>query len=364
MVESSCPTCGGPVLPDESRCARCGASLSGQAAGPESTRPGGEARANVHPTVDPEPYEDPRLTFVFDSPPDQNPLESLSGGSVPPSPDPEPPAWAMRPSSTGSSPGQPGASISLQLGARPISLASVGASAAPPGPAAAPATRVPWVSPPAPIPAAPEQLNQPETATAPTPAPAAEPFTTPTRPESPFAAPAAASAAPPPPETAPPAPARKESVQELVAFGLVAAGVSIGIASLFLAWAGATGIGIGTESIAGSPPPSNQWGWGMPAGFPLFLLSLPVLVAIAGSDRAQARFPKLALVVSRVTDLILPMILGGLYLGVAFMYLTVPASYGPGLYLGQLALILGAGLLIAGAVVTVFFPPEVHRTRG
>ena len=160
-------------------------------------------------------------------------------------------------------------------------------------------------------------------------------------------------------EPAPAAP--KESVQELVAFGLVAAGVSIGIASLFLPWAGATGIGIGTEMVAGSPPPPNQWGWGMPAGFPLFLLSLPVLAGVAGSNRVQQRFPNLAAVVSRVTDLILPMILGGVYLGVIFMYTTVPASYGPGLYLGQFALALGAGLLIAGAIVAVFFPPEVDR---
>jgi hypothetical protein len=170
--------------------------------------------------------------------------------------------------------------------------------------------------------------------------------------------PPVAATAPRPPEATPAAATPKESVQELVTFALVAAGVSIGIASLFLPWAGVTGIGIGTEMVAGSPPPPNQWGWGMPAGLPLFLLSLLVLVGAAGSDRIQARFPNLALVVSRVTDLILPIILGGLYLGVVLMYMTVPASYGPGLYLGQFALLLGAGLLIAGAVVTVFFPPE------
>jgi len=42
------------------------------------------------------------------------------------------------------------------------------------------------------------------------------------------------------------------------------------------------------------------------------------------------------------------------------MYLTVPADYGPGLYVGQYALALGAGLLIAGAVVTVFLPPPME----
>jgi hypothetical protein len=154
-------------------------------------------------------------------------------------------------------------------------------------------------------------------------------------------------------------PARKESMQELVAFGLVAAGAVIGIVSLFLPWSGVTGIGIGTESIAGSPPPPNQWGWGMPAAFMLFLLSLPVLVAAAASDRAQERLPRMAVVIARLTDLVLPMILGGLYIGVVVMYMTVPAGYGPGIYTGQYALLLGAGLMIAGAIVTIFFPPEV-----
>jgi hypothetical protein len=154
--------------------------------------------------------------------------------------------------------------------------------------------------------------------------------------------------------------ARKESIPELVAFGLVAAGAFIGIASLFLPWSGVTGIGIGTMSVAGSPPPPNQWGWAMSASLLLFVLSALVLGAAAGSDRAQERFPRLAPVTARITDLVLPMVLGGLYLGVILIYLTVPADYGPGLYLGQYALALGAGLLIAGAVVTAFTPPRAE----
>jgi membrane protein implicated in regulation of membrane protease activity len=167
---------------------------------------------------------------------------------------------------------------------------------------------------------------------------------------------------PPPPVAEGPgsAPARKESISELIAFGLVAAGAFIGIASLFLPWSGVTGIGIGTMSIAGSPPSPNQWGWAMPASLLLFLLSAPVLAAAAASDRGQERYPRLGSVIGRVTDLVLPMILGGVYLGVILMYLTVPADYGPGLYLGQYVLGLGAVLLIAGAVVTAFLPPRVE----
>jgi len=156
-----------------------------------------------------------------------------------------------------------------------------------------------------------------------------------------------------------PAPVHKESIPELVAFGLVAAGAFIGIAGLFLPWSGVTGIGIGTMSVAGSPPPPNQWGWAMPASLLLFVLSALVLAAAAASDRGQERLPQLAFIIRRVTDLVLPMILGGLYLGVVLMYLTVPADYGPGLYVGQYALTLGAGLLIAGSVVTAFLPPRM-----
>ncbi len=148
-------------------------------------------------------------------------------------------------------------------------------------------------------------------------------------------------------------PARKESTQALVAFGLVTAGAVIGMASLFLPWANNVGIGIGNYS-KGSPPP-NQWGWGMPTAWPLFLLSVLILGAASGNDRAQERLPRLAPVIVKVTDLIMPMVLGGLYLGVCLLYVTLSTGYG----LGILALLVGAGLLVGGAVVTLFFPPEV-----
>jgi hypothetical protein len=154
-------------------------------------------------------------------------------------------------------------------------------------------------------------------------------------------------------------PAQKESIQALVAFGLVAAGAVVGMASLFLPWANSVGIGIGNYATSGSAPQPNQWGWGMPAGLFLFLLSGLVLGAVSGNDRAQERLPQLAPVIVKVTDLIMPMILGGLYLGVALQYLTLPSGCGAGVF----ALLLGAGLLIAGAVVTLFFPPDVAIDR-
>ena len=147
--------------------------------------------------------------------------------------------------------------------------------------------------------------------------------------------------------------ARKESTLELVAFGLVAAGAVVGLAGLFLPWA--TGDGIGIGNVQNAQPQANQWGLGMPAGILLFLLSGLVLGAASGSDRAKERLPNLAAIIGQVTDLIMPMVLGGLYLGVFLLYLTYPWGFG----LGVLSMLLGGGLLIAGAIVTLFFPPEV-----
>ena len=148
--------------------------------------------------------------------------------------------------------------------------------------------------------------------------------------------------------------ARKESIEELVAFGLVAAGAVIGIAGLLLPWANSTGIGIGNYGSNNTNPQANQWGLGMPASIFLFLLSGLVLGAASGSDRAKERLPALGTVIGQVTDLIMPMILGGVYLGVFLLYLTLPSGFG----MGVLTMLLGGGLLIGGAIVTLFFPPE------
>jgi hypothetical protein len=149
-------------------------------------------------------------------------------------------------------------------------------------------------------------------------------------------------------------PERKESVRELLAFGLIAAGAGLGIGSLILPWATALGAGIAMTDT--SP---NQWGLEMASGIPLFLLSTLVLGAASASDRAQARFPEYAPVIGQVSELVMPLILGGLYLGVFLLYWGSPWGFGAGLFI----LLLGAISLIAGAIVTLFFPPEVPQDR-
>ncbi|HEX7491994.1 MAG TPA: hypothetical protein VF337_09865 [Candidatus Limnocylindrales bacterium] len=149
-------------------------------------------------------------------------------------------------------------------------------------------------------------------------------------------------------------PVRKESIPELIAFGLAVAGAALGIASLFLPWANGQGIGIGNYST--HTPPPDQWGWGMPSAVPLFLLSLLVLGAVSGSDVSQARLPHLASPIRQVTDLILPLVLGGLYLGVFLLYFTLPGSHAYGV--GTVILFLAGCSLIGGGVTALFFPPE------
>jgi len=150
------------------------------------------------------------------------------------------------------------------------------------------------------------------------------------------------------------APAHSEPLQELVAFGLSVAGAALGIASFFLPWTGATGIGVGTTSLVNGTVATNQWAFAMPAGIPLLLFTALTLGCIAGSDRAQLELPKFARVIARVTDTILPMILAGLYLGVVLLYATLPWGYG----MGIVVLLVAAGLLVAGSVVCIFFPSE------
>ena len=153
-----------------------------------------------------------------------------------------------------------------------------------------------------------------------------------------------------PPVGADVAPARSEPVQELVAFGLSVAGAALGIASFFLPWTGVSGVGIGTTQAGAT----NQWAFAMPAGIPLLLFTALILGGIAGSDRAQLELPKFASVIARITDAILPMILGGLYMGVVLLYATLPWGYG----MGIVVLLVAAGLLVAGSVVCIFFPSE------
>jgi hypothetical protein len=321
------------------------------------------------------------------------PAEDASQGTMssyaPPVGAPEPPAWGLHPSHAGSVARSNGPSMSVSAGAVPVSSIDGAASAAAPvepeTPIPAAATPAAPIAPPAPVPAeAPVAAPAPPVSAAQSaiwpPAPVA-PETPATgsvaSPESaapppaplgssalpPFAASAGYGRPAPPAAQAAPAPiaaesplasdasAGKESARELIAFGLVAAGAALGIGSLFLPWANEMGTSVMmTETTA-----PHQWGWGMPGGIPIFLLSTLVLGAVSGSDRAQARLPNLSQEIGRVANVVLPMILGGLDLGIFLLYWGFPWGFGGGLYV----LLLGSVSLIAGAVAALFFPPEV-----
>jgi len=286
----------------------------------------------------------PPAVVEFEQPtaelPDEPPVR-VAGGYLPPSDDVVS-SWALQPSSAGSTGRAIGASLmSLSVGAVPATSMedravadtdisaqrSVFAGSSQFGtPAAMPSDQIATAAP------------------APAPAPAAQAATTPV---------AATVAADATPSQAVPVDRPKESLQELVAFGLVAGGAVVGIASLLLPWGNSIdGAGIGINAAAHGSP--NEMGWWMYATGPLIALSALVLGAASGSDRAKLRVPKLASIIGQVTDMILPMILGGLYLGVVLMAVTYPWGFGAGV----LVMLLGAGLLIAGAVVTLFNPAE------
>jgi hypothetical protein len=152
----------------------------------------------------------------------------------------------------------------------------------------------------------------------------------------------------------------KDSVPELVSFGMVVGGAAVGIASLFLPWANAGGLGIGNYSLSTQQPVANAWGWDMPAALPLFLISVLVLGAVAGSDVSQARLPNLARVIHLVTDFVLPTLLGGLYLGVFLLYGTLPNGFG----IGLIGILLGACSLIVGSAITLFYPMAAANNAG
>lgn len=421
MVELSvCPACSSPVVPGQAYCASCGAAVPGTSAKPnvppydsepaDTASPqaevGAEATAEVtagdgpvdlrlaalglttgatpeaptpiEPPVrrkPPAPLAEAAAAALAQAQPESGsePIERVPGGYVPPMAGPEPSAWTLQPSNGGSVARAAGGSLSVSVGAVPVSPLSqeVPSDVPPPdvpqsgAPSGWPATPSPTVAPmpafapiPGPVAAAPIP--------APIPAPDAPFPAAPSSAMAPWAAPAAGAAVTAPSLSAPvvdaadqqtsDVPTRKESIQELVAFGLAAAGAASGIASLFLPWAGLLGQGVGADTS--SQP--NQWGWGFPAGIPLFLLSAIVLGAVALSDRAQLRLPNFAPVIARVTDLVLPMILGGLYLGVFLLYITLPWGCGGGLF----GMLLGSALSIAGGVVALFFPPVAAGEAG
>jgi hypothetical protein len=309
VVEStSCPNCKSPVLLGQAFCPSCGGSL---ASGPGTPEPEPEPEPEPAPEPEPEPEPEPAPEPAPEPEPEPAPEPA-------PEPEPEP---------------EPEPDPAL------LSDPGVGGAGRIPGGYLAPTDPLPpstWTI----QPSSSSILGTRRPGSSPSLSVGAIPISTPNTSPAPVATEVA--------------PARSEPVQELVAFGLSVAGAALGIASFFLPWTGATGIGVGTTSLANGTVATNQWAFAMPAGIPLLLVTALILGGMAGSDRAQVELPKFAPVIARVTDTVLPMILAGLYLGVVLLYATLPWGYG----IGLVVLLVAAGLLVAGSVVSTFFPSE------
>lgn len=133
---------------------------------------------------------------------------------------------------------------------------------------------------------------------------------------------------------------------ETVAAFLTAGGGAVAVLSFFMPWAG--GVGIGETSAT----PDNATFWELPAAGPVFLVTVVALALIAASDAFEKLLPEFAWTIRRATEVVLPILLGGLYFGIAIMYITMPWGYGSGIAV----LLLGAILLTASAVVGLFYP--------
>ena len=140
-----------------------------------------------------------------------------------------------------------------------------------------------------------------------------------------------------------------EPKAELATEALTALGGAIVLISFFLPWAAANGLGIGTVDV--NPRP-GAWAFDTAGGWPLFFVVLFILSIVLVSDRLEELMPPLASTIRRLTEVALPMVLGGILLGVSVMYQSLPWGCGAGI----LPLMFGAALLIAGSIVGLFFP--------
>jgi len=145
-----------------------------------------------------------------------------------------------------------------------------------------------------------------------------------------------------------------EPKAELAATCLTALGGALALVGFVLPWTADNGLGVGTVDIHPRP---GAWAFDTVAGWPLFLIATILLAAILASDKLEELMPALAATIRRLTEVAVPMLLGGILLGVSLLYATLPWGFGGGIVL----LTLGAALLIAGSVVGLFFPAGERR---
>ena len=145
-----------------------------------------------------------------------------------------------------------------------------------------------------------------------------------------------------------------EPKSELVVTGLTALGGAIGLVSFFLPWTAQNGMGVGTVD---AHPRPGAWAFDTAGGWPIFLITVILLGLILTSDRVEELVPALAPTIRRLTEMVLPMLLGGILLGVGLLYQLLPWGCGGGI----LPLMFGAVLLVAGSIVGLFFPAGERR---
>ncbi len=121
-----------------------------------------------------------------------------------------------------------------------------------------------------------------------------------------------------------------EPKAELAATGLTALGGALALVSFALPWAGDNGLGVGTVDIHPRP---DAWAFDTAAGWPLFLMAAVMLAVILASDKLEELMPGLAPTIRRLTESALPMLLGGILLGVGLLYLLLPWGCGGGISL-------------------------------
>jgi len=351
VQDELCPSCSLPVVPGQAFCASCGARLAAkpvpEAAAPHVAELPINEETGVAPEIDPRlaalgfdsdatlPELAPEPELALEPPPEPAPARVPERETVPwaaaqswPAPDPVPTAEPWSPLPIAAPPPsrtiQPSSSFAAGARVGDSPLRSVGAQ-----------------------PIAPPVVAAPRATTAPS-----IPF----------------SVAGPAPQAERDASSQlglsgvlHMTVPELIVKGLVITGGVVGLLSLFLAWAGHTGNGVGTT--VASPP--NGWSFNTPAGIYMLIISVllvgsavaPAVVPFLGYPEADRFIRRFKRIIVTVTDLIVPLVVGGLYLGVALLYWSLPWGYGTGIFI----LVLGAILLIAGATTALYFGPTLYE---
>jgi hypothetical protein len=145
-----------------------------------------------------------------------------------------------------------------------------------------------------------------------------------------------------------------EPRRELVMLSLTALGATMSLVSFFLPWAADNGLAVGTIDLH---PRAGAYAFDTPAGWPLFFVLVLLIAPVLLADVIEQLLPAAARLVKRLTEVALPMLAGGILVGVSLLYLTIPWGCGGGL----VVLGLGGMLLVISALVGLLFPETPRK---